>query len=132
MHVFDTEAFYEDTDQSGIVYHANYLKFIERGRSAYVRALGIDQRRLLARDGLAFAVAALEARFLRPARFEDRLRVTTVPVAVHGARLVLDQEVRRASETLFAARVTVVCLRADGRPARLPAELRQALAPPPA
>lgn len=127
MHEFVTEVFYEDTDQSGLVYHANYLKYIERGRSAFVRALGIDQRAMLAEDGTAFAVHGIDARFLKPARFEDRLSVTTEIEGISGARLTLRQQVLRGDDTLFIAMVTIVCVRADGRPARLPETLRQAV-----
>lgn len=108
----------------GIVYHANYLKFIERARSAWVRDMGIDQNAMRDEAGLIFAVRRVEADYLSPARFDDALCVETRTIAASGARLEMDQDVLRAAERLFAARVTVVCLTRDGRPARLPAPLR--------
>ena len=123
-HLFDIRVYYEDTDMGGIVYHANYLKFIERARSAWVRELGIDQNAMRARDGLIFAVRRIEAEYLGPARFDDALQVETRPVQVTGARLVLEQTVSRAGARLFQAVVTVVCLTETGQPARLPANIR--------
>lgn len=123
-HRFTCRVYYEDTDLAGIVYYANYLKFIERARSEWVRGLGIDQAALKAGEGLVFAVRRIEADYLRPARFDDLLTVETVFVAATGARIVLDQTVLRDGERLFAARVTLVGLTAAGRPARLPAALR--------
>jgi acyl-CoA thioester hydrolase len=122
--------YYEDTDLAGIVYYANYLKFIERARTEWVEALGIDQARLKAGAGIVFAVRRLEADYLSPARFGDRLTVTAAPLAVTGARILLAQEVRRGADRLFVARVTLACLTEAGTPARLPAELRARLAPP--
>ena len=125
-HRFLVRVYYEDTDMGGIVYHANYLKFVERARSDWVRSLGLDQMRM--RDsGIVFAVRRLEADYIAPARFDDELEVATVPVQLTPARLVLDQEVRRETLPVFRARVTVVAVTTAGRPARLPAELRQAL-----
>lgn len=119
-HRFTLRVYYEDTDLAGIVYYANYLKFIERARSEWVRALGIDQRQLRADTGIVFAVRRVEADYLRPAVFDDLLEVRTTPAAVTGARIVLVQEVFRGEVLLFAARVTLVCLTPGGTPARLP------------
>ena len=131
---FSTRArvYYEDTDLAGIVYYANYLKFIERARTEWVESLGIDQARLKAERGIVFAVRRVEADYLAPARFGDRLDVTARPEVLTGARIVMAQEVRRGAETLFAARVTLVCLTSAGAAARIPAELRSLLAPDPA
>ncbi|EKX59474.1 tol-pal system-associated acyl-CoA thioesterase [Cereibacter sphaeroides] len=126
-HRFALRVYYEDTDLAGIVYYANYLKFIERARSEWVRGLGVDQARLRAESGIVFAVRRVEADYLRPAVFDDLLEVETRLVETGGARILLDQEVRRGEERLFAARVVLVCLGADGRAARLPAEVRQKL-----
>jgi acyl-CoA thioester hydrolase len=123
-HHFDIRVHYEDTDMGGIVYHANYLKFIERARSAWVRELGLDQNAMRTRDGLVFAVRRIEAEYLGPARFDDALTVETRTVQVTGARLVMEQTVTRAGERLFQALVTVVCLTETGQPARLPANIR--------
>ena len=113
-HTFALRVYYEDTDLAGVVYYANYLKFIERARSEWVRALGIDQTQLRAEHGLIFAVRRVEADYLRPARFDDVLTVQTTRHSQTGARLVLGQTVRRGAETLFTARVTLVCLTAAG------------------
>ena len=127
-HRFSVRVYYEDTDLAGIVYYANYLRFIERARTEWARALGIDQTALRDRDGIVLAVRRLEADYLAPARFDDLLEVGTRPVSAGGARVVLDQEVRWGGAVLFAARVTLVALCATGRPARLPAPLSLALA----
>lgn len=123
MHRWPLRVYYEDTDLAGIVYYANYLKFIERARSEWVRELGLDQARMRAERGLHFAVRRIEADYLRPAQFDDMLCVETVLRSASGVRLVLDQVVRRDTQTLFAAVVTLVCLDATGRPVRLPAAL---------
>jgi len=124
MHRFDLRVYYEDTDLAGIVYYANYLKFIERARTEFVRGLGIDQKALQRVHGIVFAVRRVEADYLRPARFDDELEVRTVVVAVSGARLVLQQDVKRVHELLFSAQVTLVALTASGAPTRMPAEVR--------
>lgn len=123
-HTFACRVYYEDTDLAGIVYYANYLKFIERARSEWVRELGIDQAALLAAQGVVFAVRRVEADYLAPARFGDDLEVVTDVEAATAARLVLRQTVGTGGRLLFAARVTLVALTAAGRPARLPAALR--------
>jgi len=121
--------YYEDTDLAGIVYYANYLKFIERARTEWVRSLGIDQVRMKAEAGIVFAVRRVEADYLRPAKFDDLLRVETALVQVSGARIVLAQDVWRGEERLFASQVTLVCLTDQGAPARLPADLRAIFGP---
>jgi len=126
-HRFALRVYYEDTDLAGIVYYANYLKFIERARSEWVRDLGIDQTRLRAEAGLVFAVRRLEADYLAPARFDDLLTVHTEAQSATAARLVLVQEVLRGADRLFSARVTLVCMAGTGRAVRLPAELRRDL-----
>ena len=124
---FRLTVYYEDTDLAGIVYYANYLKFIERARSEALRRLGIDQTALRAETGLVFAVRRVVVDDLAPARFAARLLVTTAVAAVGGARAELVQEVRRGDALLVRAEVTVVCLGPDGRPARLPGPVRAAL-----
>ena len=108
---------------AGIVYYANYLKYIERARSDWVRGLGVDQA-LMRDEGLVFAVRRVEADYLRPARFDDDLRVRTDVGSVGAARIVLRQEVWRGADLLFSALVTLVCLGDGGRAVRLPAILR--------
>jgi acyl-CoA thioester hydrolase len=125
-HDFDLTVYYEDTDMAGVVYHANYLKFIERARTDWVASLGIDQNALRA-EGQVFAVRRIEADYLAPAEFGDVLRVETGLVSMTPARLTLEQTIRRADTRLFAALVQIVMVGASGRPTRLPAEIRQAL-----
>ena len=123
-HEFHCRVYYEDTDLAGIVYYANYLRFIERARTEFVRSLGVDQTSLKENESIVFAVRRVEADYLLPARFDDQLRVLTRPVQVTGARIVLQQDVKRGKDTLFAATVTLVALTDTGHPARLPANIR--------
>lgn len=127
-HRFPIRVYYEDTDLGQVVYYANYLKFIERGRSEWLRAAGIDQRALLERHNLGFVVRRVEADYLRPARFEDQLQVVTRLEAIAGARITAMQDVERDGTTLFSARVTMVCVDLGTmRPHRLPADIAAAL-----
>lgn len=129
-HLWPIRVYYEDTDLAGIVYYANYLKFIERARTEWVASLGVDQIALKARDGIVFAVRRVEADYLRPAKFADDLVVETRMQSLGGARIVLDQAILRGGERLFASIVTLVCLTEDGHAARLPAEVRAKLSGP--
>jgi acyl-CoA thioester hydrolase len=122
-HRFGLRVYYEDTDLAGIVYYANYLRFIERARTEWVRALGIDQTQLRDEAGLVFAVRRIEAEYHAPARFDDTLTVETRLHATTGARLTLDQTVLRGGERLFEARVMLVAMGLDGRARRLPPAL---------
>ena len=126
-HTFTLRVYYEDTDLAGIVYYANYLKFIERARTEWVRGLGVDQGKLKSDTGVVFAVSRVEADYLTPARFDDLLQVVTTVQAVGGARLVLRQDVMRDQTLVFRAIVTLVALTSTGAPTRLPAEFRQRL-----
>lgn len=128
MHQFNLRVYYEDTDLAGIVYYANYLKFIERGRSEWVRDLGIDQAALRADAGIVFAVRRVTADYLRPAVFDDVLTVQTKLVELSAARIRLAQSILRGAELIFEAEVVLVCLTPAGRPARLPASVRPLLA----
>ncbi|SFD73734.1 tol-pal system-associated acyl-CoA thioesterase [Roseivivax sediminis] len=123
-HEFAVTVYYEDTDMGGIVYHANYLKYIERARSAWVRELGIDQN-AMREAGTAFVVRRVEADYLGAARLDDELTVRTRTESVTGARLVMAQEILREGKVIFRAEVTAVCATLDGQPVRLPAEIRQ-------
>ena len=129
-HRFQVKVYYEDTDLAGIVYYANYLKFIERARTEWVALLGVDQMALRAAQGIVFAVRRVEADFLRPAKFGDDLLVETRLQALGGARIGLEQVVLRGGERLFVAAVTLVCLTEDGHAARLPVEVRAKLSGP--
>lgn len=123
-HRFPLRVYYEDTDLAGIVYYANYLKFIERGRTEFVRERGVDQRALKEAEGIVFAVRHLEADYLASAKFDDELVVETSVESVGGARIVMRQEILRAGQTLFSALVTLVAINEAGHPARLPANIR--------
>ena len=125
-HRFEIRVYYEDTDLAGIVYYANYLKFIERARTEWVRSFGIDQGLLKRDEGIVFAVRRVEADYLAPARFDDLLEVETEVAGASPARIVLAQRVQRDGVLLFDAAVTLVALTDAGRPARLPASLRRA------
>ena len=127
MHLFNLRVYYEDTDLAGIVYYANYLKFIERARSEWVRDLGIDQAQMKA-EGLVFAVRRVAADYMLPARYDDLLCVETKLLPESGARLVLQQDVKRGDVTLFSATVTIICMTTDGAMTWLPAAIRQAMA----
>jgi len=122
-HQFSLRVYYEDTDLAGIVYYANYLKFIERARSEYVRTLGIDQVALKS-QGHVFAVSRVEADYMQPAKFDDELTVITEITKITAARLILRQQVMRDEILLFDALVTLVFLDDTGRPQRLPAAFR--------
>jgi acyl-CoA thioester hydrolase len=113
--------YYEDTDSGGIVYYANYLKFMERARTEWLRALGFTQRDLAEREGVAFVVRSLGIEYLRPSRFDDSLQVTVEPVKVGAGQIVVAQEVRRAAELLASAEVRLACVNvATLRPVRIP------------
>lgn len=124
MHQFSLRVYYEDTDMAGIVYYANYLKYIERARSDWVRSLGIDQNRLRTAQGLVFAVRKITADYLQPAHFDELLQITTEMTKLTSARLYLQQNIYRDLDLLFQAQVILVALNAAGKPTRLPAEFR--------
>lgn len=123
--------YYEDTDFSGVVYHANYLKFMERGRTNYLRLLGADQRALFAEaaseaPGFAFVVRAMQIDFLKPAVMDDLLDIVTAPLDVKGASISLRQEVRRDDVLLMDATVKVAFV-SGGRARPIPKALRIAM-----
>ncbi|MDV3252966.1 tol-pal system-associated acyl-CoA thioesterase [Devosia sp. BK] len=125
-HRFPIRIYYEDTDFSGNVYHAAYLKFFERGRTEFLRDLGIHHSALM-EQGLAFAVRHMEIDFIAAARIDDLLTVETRIADATGVRLVLEQTLLRDQIVLTSARVTVVSIKMSGGPARLPASLRARL-----
>ncbi len=125
-HHLPVRVYYEDTDMGGIVYYANYLKYIERARSELVEEMGLDQNQMKA-AGIVFVVRRVEADYLAPARLDDRLTVVTTHTPKGQSRWVFDQEVRRGEQVIFHAIVTAVCMTVDGKPTRLPAELRAKL-----
>ncbi|WPE21154.1 tol-pal system-associated acyl-CoA thioesterase [Shinella zoogloeoides] len=118
--------YYEDTDFSGVVYHARYLHFMERGRTDYLRLLGVEQGSLVLeedREGLVFVVHRMEIDFKAPARMDDILTILTSTEKAGGAKMILNQEIRRGDQLLIAARVIIAVINAAGRPRRLPEAL---------
>lgn len=116
--------YFEDTDTGGVVYYANYLKYLERARTEWLRALGFDQGRLMAETGLGFAVRSLSAEYLKPARLDDELRVVA-GVESHGrVQVVFDQRIERGNEVLLTAKVRIACMDlARGRAAAMPQDI---------
>jgi acyl-CoA thioester hydrolase len=130
-HVMSVRVYYEDTDFSGLVYHASYLRFMERGRTNYLRLLGADQRALFEETekeapGFAFVVRSMQIEFLKAARMDDVLEVITMPHEVRGASVTLEQRVMRGEELLIDARVQVAFV-SGGRARRIPEALRIAM-----
>ncbi len=130
-HLMTLRVYYEDTDFTGIVYHANYLRFMERGRTNYLRLLGADQRALFAEaqaeaPGFSFVVRAMQIDYLKPARMDDVLRIETLPHEVKGASITLHQRVMRDEDLLVEAKVRVAFV-ADGRARPIPKSLRLAM-----
>lgn len=124
VHRLPLRVYYEDTDFSGNVYHANYLKFCERARSDFLRVAGIDQNAMFgAGDPIMFVVRRMLCDFLRPARFDDLLVIETRLGELAGARFELKQQVLRGDESLFSADVTVALIDGRGRPRRVPPEI---------
>jgi acyl-CoA thioester hydrolase len=133
-HVLPVRVYFEDTDFSGVVYHGAYIRFMERGRSDYLRLLGVGHLALDAGahgEKLAFAVRRLAVDFLKPARIDDVVEVETRPKELGGARIILEQTIRRGGEVLVSAEVTVAMINAAGQARRMPAEVRAVLAPDP-
>lgn len=125
-HVLPVRIYFEDTDFSGVVYHGSYVRFLERGRSDYVRLLGVHHSELDSGETgepIAFAVHRMEIDFKRPARIDDVVEVVTRPKEVRGARILLAQTIRRGSEVLIEAVVTVVLVNRAGRAQRIPESL---------
>jgi acyl-CoA thioester hydrolase len=131
QHVLPVRVYFEDTDFSGLVYHASYLRWCERGRSDFLRLVGNDHRALIegspGREPAAFVVRRMQLEYLRPARIDEILEVATRVKAATAATLTLDQRVSRAGAALFMAEVMVVLISRSGKPQRLSAALREAL-----
>lgn len=118
-HRLPVRVYYEDTDFTGLVYHATYVRYFERGRSDFLRVIGVGHAELLDDDQpMAFVVSQLNIRYLRPARIDDALLVRTVYEAVKGPRLIIGQSITRGDEVLCRAEVEAVCIHLDGRPRR--------------
>ncbi len=126
IHKFPVRVYYEDTDMAGIVYYANYLKFIERARSTLVLEIGIDQVAMREQE-LVFAIKKVNADYIGSAKLNDDLTVETTLSEVTGAKIVFRQNVFRDSQIIFSALVTVVCITIPGKITRFPADIRAKL-----
>ncbi|WP_028969688.1 YbgC/FadM family acyl-CoA thioesterase [Sphingomonas sp. URHD0057] len=119
-HHFALTVYFEDTDAYGIVYYANYLKFMERARSDMIRAVGVDQAAELAASGSAYAVVEVDIRYRRPGRLGDDLQVVSTVDQVRASSVDIQQRVMRGTELLTEATVTAAFLDGEGRPRRQP------------
>ncbi len=129
VHVLPLRIYYEDTDAQGIVYYANWLRFLERGRTEMLRLLGQEHSALRQESGLNWIVRRCLIDYLKPARLDDTIEIATRCGQLRGASLDMVQEARRGAESLVRAELLVACVGSDGRPARLPAPMREALGP---
>ncbi|MDX2276013.1 MAG: YbgC/FadM family acyl-CoA thioesterase [Hyphomonadaceae bacterium] len=130
VHVLPVRIYYEDTDFTGLVYHANYLRYFERGRSDFLRVAGVRHAELLAEaEPWGFAVNRIMVDFLKPARIDDALAVKTVYETIQGPRLFIAQELVRGGDILVKAAVEACCISLTGRPKKPPALLRERLKP---
>jgi acyl-CoA thioester hydrolase len=127
VHRFPVRVYYEDTDAAGIVYYANYLKFIERARTEMMRLYGVEHEKARQSGGTAFIVRRCAIEYIAPARLDDEIVVETRLKELGGATIHLSQDVLRDGTLLVRATVVVACVGAQGRPVRLPAELRSSL-----
>lgn len=126
---FNVRIYWEDTDGAGIVYYANYLRFLERARTEWLRAAGYDQGVLAREHGIAFVVRSISAEFLRPARLDDELAVTVAVVERGASTVVISQHIERGDACLLRASVKLACVRiAAFQPTRIPQVLRALLA----
>ena len=129
-HRLPVRVYYEDTDFTGVVYHAGYLKFFERGRSEFLRMVGVGHADLLASEApMAFVVTRMEIDFVQPALIDDALTVVTTYESIKGPRIFISQAVHRAGEALTKALVTVACISLDRRPKKPPRFLIDRLSP---
>ncbi len=125
-HILPLRVYYEDTDAGGVVYYANYLKYMERGRSDMLRKLGIDQGKMLEflePDDIKFVVIRSEVDYIKPAKLDDEITVHSKLAKVGKASLIMEQEIRRSGETLAKGRIKAAALNEDNRPVRLPEKI---------
>jgi len=129
-HILPVRVYYEDTDFTGVVYHANYVRYFERGRSDFLRLAGVSHSDLLERhDPAAFVITKLDIDFRRAARIDDALRVVTTYDQVKGPRLHITQQILRGEELIAEAKVSAACISLDGKPRKPPPGLVDALRP---
>jgi len=128
-HILPLRVYYEDTDLSGVVYHANYLRFMERGRTEFFRCAGIWLARLDDAEPIAWALRNATLQFHRPARLDDPLEVHTMCGGLTGARMTADQKVMSKGQLLMEGKVEACIITLDGKPRRIPADVREKLLP---
>ena len=127
LHIFPLRVYFEDTDTGGIVYYANYLKFAERARTEMLRSVGIESGRLLREDNITLAVKTCHVDYQKPAHLDDSLEVHSWITKVGGASLHGEQKIKRNGYELVDIQIKLACMAMDGKPARLPNELRLTL-----
>jgi len=120
MFELDVRIYYEDTDAGGVVYHSNYLKYMERGRTEALRSFGFDQRELAGSEDMVFALTRTDVRYRRPAMLDDLLTVRSELLTAKGAKMEFQQSVFRGDELLVEADITLACISTSGRPKRIP------------
>ena len=126
-YVFPVRVYYEDTDSGGVVYYANYFKFAERARTEMMRALGIESRQLMQDEGMALAVRHCEADFMKPARLDDLLTVSTRVLGIGGASVDAEQTITNDGTDLVRINLKLACMSLTGGPARMPDSIRATL-----
>ena len=124
-HALPVRVYYEDTDAGGVVYHARYLAFAERGRTEMLRAAGFEHVKLLSEGGAAFAVVALNINYKAPAKLDDMLTVKSKITKVGGASMEMQQDIYNGDKLLTELKVTLVCVDSTFKAVRLPAEIRK-------
>jgi acyl-CoA thioester hydrolase len=127
LHIFPLRVYFEDTDTGGIVYYANYLKFAERARTEMLRSVGIESGRLLREDNITLAVKSCHVDYQKPAHLDDALEIYSCITKVGGASLHGEQKIKRNGYELVDIQIKLACMAMDGKPARLPNELRSTL-----
>lgn len=126
VYSFPVRVYFENTDAGGVVYHAEYLRFLERARTEWLRHLGFDHQALARTHRIVFVVSAIAADFVKPARLDDMVAVSVKLETLGKVRCIFDQEIRREDEVLVKARVTVACLTVETfKPAEIPEPLRR-------
>lgn len=125
VHDFPVRIYYDDTDAGGVVYHANYLKFTERARSEYLRALGYENSALRKDFGIIIVVKNIEAEYFSPARLDDFLTIQTRLLSVKNTSFVMEQKAIRHDVCIFTMTVVLVCINEDGKPTKIPEPVKE-------
>jgi acyl-CoA thioester hydrolase len=125
VHDFPIRIYYDDTDAGGVVYHANYLKFAERARTEYLRALGFENSQIRDEYGIIIVVKNIEAEYVSPARLDDFLNVQSRTLSVKNTSFVMEQKLFKGEACIFSMTVVLVCINSDGRPSKIPEPVKQ-------